>query len=246
VTAQVEPFTEFASYYDSFMLKCVDYEGWLRYIEKIFRTFKIKPNTILDLACGTGIPTMLFARRGYQMIGIDHSKAMLEVLRQKSQGYNITTYESDIREFAIPKQVDAAICLYDSINYLLTDEDLKKCFRCVRTALAKNGLFVFDMNTDYGLSVFWGTRETIREAGNVHSIWHNTYDEKTKISILYLTCYIRNENRSFEEIHQERAYELPYVQELLKSCDFSEVKFYQHGSFSAPTDVTVRVMVVAR
>lgn len=243
---QVEPFTNFATYYDSFMLKYVDYEGWVKYIEKIFKNFKVKPKTILDLACGTGIPTILFAQRGFQMIGIDRSPAMLRVLREKSKDYNITVLEADIRAFKIEQPVDAAICLYDSINYLLTGEDLQRCFQCVRNALIDDGLFVFDMNTRYGLAVFWGNRQAVREADNVHSIWQNTYDEKTAISTLRLSCYVKNENRCFEEIHQERAYELSYIQTLLKNCAFPEVRFYQHGTFLPPTEKTVRVMVVAR
>ena len=228
------------------MLKCVNYGDWVKYIEKIFKNFKIKPNTMLDLACGTGIPTILFAKKGYQMIGIDRSPEMLEILKTKSKGYNIVVHQADIRNFSIPELVDSAICLYDSINYLLTEEDLIKCFQCVRIALKNNGLFIFDMNTEYGLSVFWGTRETVREAGDVHSVWHNTYDNKTKISTLYLTCQVKGENRLFEEVHQERGYELPYIQQLLQKCGFSEVKSYHHGTFSPPTDLTVRVMIVAR
>ncbi len=245
-STRAEPFTEFALYYDDFMLKCVDYDDWVNYLEKIFKKFKVKPKTILDLACGTGIPTLLLAKRGYQMIGVDRAQAMLEILLKKSKSYNIITYQADIRNFSLPKPVDAAICLYDSINYLLTEDDLIKCFQCIRAAQKKNGLFIFDMNTEYGLSVFWGTRETVREAGNVHSIWHNTYDDKTKISTLYLTCYIKGEDHSFEEVHEERGYELSYIQHLLEKCGFSDVKFFHHGTFSLPTDLTVRVMVVAR
>ncbi len=245
-TSQAKPFTDFAPYYDSFMLKCVDYEDWVRYIDKIFKRFNAKPKTILDLACGTGIPTLLFAQRGYRLIGIDRSKAMLAVLLEKSKGYDIKVFQADVRDFKIAEPVDAVICLYDSINYLLTGEDLRRCFKCVRAALVKNGLFVFDMNTTYGLAVFWGNRQTTRDADNVHSIWHNCYDEQTAISTLRLTCYVKNENRVFEEVHQERAYELPYIQKILENCGFPEVRFYQHGSFSPPTENTVRVMVVAR
>ncbi|MDH5683169.1 MAG: class I SAM-dependent methyltransferase [candidate division WOR-3 bacterium] len=248
VINQTPPFSDFASFYDQFMHRYVDYPAWVKYIEKIFKIFKVRPKKILDLACGTGIPTILFAQRGYSMIGIDRSLAMLEKLREKSQNhnYNITTELADMREFSIPDKVDAVICLYDSINYLLTGEDLKRCFQCVKNVLDQNGLFVFDMNTIYGLTAFWDKRETVREVGNIRSIWRNTSDEKSNISTLRLTCYVKDENRYFEEIHQERGYELAYVQELLNSCDFSDVRFYQHRTFSPPNEVTIRVMVVAR
>ena len=145
MTTKVAPFTDFAAHYDDFMFKCVDYESWVKYVGKIFKTFKVKPKTILDLACGTGIPTLLFAKKGYRMIGIDSSQTMLDVLQKKINGYDITTYRADIRGFTIPAEVDAVICLYDSINYLLTGDDLKRCFGCVRCTLRKNGLFIFGL-----------------------------------------------------------------------------------------------------
>ncbi|MEO0114474.1 MAG: class I SAM-dependent methyltransferase [candidate division WOR-3 bacterium] len=242
----VEPFSNFAPYYDSFMLKCVDYVGWVNYIEKIFKKFRIKPKTILDLACGTGIPTILFAKRGYRMIGIDRAQAMLEILKKKSQGYDITVYQADIRDFAIPEPVDTAICLYDSINYLLTEDDLERCFHCVRKAVKNGGLFVFDLNTEYGLSVFWGNRESVREAGGLHSIWRNSYDPETKISTLYLTCRIKGKECSFLEIHKERGYELSTIQKILNNAGFTEINLYHHGTFAPPTPISIRVMVVAR
>lgn len=247
MTQAVEPFTEFAPFYDSFMLKCVDYEGWVKYLEKIFKQFKVKPKTILDLACGTGIPTLLLAKRGYRMVGVDRARTMLEVLKRKSQGYNnIITIEADMRNFALPEPTDAAICLYDSINYLLTEEDLAQCFKCVRASVKRDGLFIFDMNTEYGLAVFWGNRETVRESANVHSIWQNRYDKKTKISTLHLTCQVKGENRTFLEVHQERGYELSLIQKILSNSGFPSVNFYHHGTFVQPTDFSVRVMVVAK
>jgi ubiquinone/menaquinone biosynthesis C-methylase UbiE len=38
---------------------------------------------VIDLGCGTGIVTLQFASRGYQMIGVDPSAVMLEVALQK-------------------------------------------------------------------------------------------------------------------------------------------------------------------
>ena len=76
-----QPFERFARHYDRFMLRYVDYRSWVDYIEKLFRHYKQKPVRVLDLACGTGIPTLLLAERGYQMVGLDRSAAMLNVLR---------------------------------------------------------------------------------------------------------------------------------------------------------------------
>src|ERR1700691_1058807 len=44
---------------------------------------EVSAETVVDLGCGTGIITLEFARRGYRMIGVDPSSAMLQVALQK-------------------------------------------------------------------------------------------------------------------------------------------------------------------
>ena len=245
-----EPFSQFASYYDRFMVKYVDYKSWVEYFERIFKRFGLHPKTILDLACGTGIPTMLLARCGHEVVALDRSPEMLQILDSKKQGLPIKTIRADIRDFSLPSQVDAAVCLYDSLNYLLVEEDLVCCFSCVRRALVEGGLFAFDMNTVYGLAEFWGTRTTMREAGGVQSVWQNSYDTESRVSTLHLTFWeitkVGPPGTKFEEIHQERAYYPEEVERCLRQAGFREVYIYQHGAFIAPGPCTTRMMVVAR
>jgi SAM-dependent methyltransferase len=253
-----DPFSRFASYYDRFMVKYVDYAGWIDYLEKLFRRFGVRPKTILDVACGTGIPSILLARRGYGVTGVDRSPEMLEVLEKKRGSLPISTVRADIRDFRAGQGFDAAVSLYDSINYLLVEEDMVRCFRCVRQALREHGLFAFDMNTVYGLAEFWGNRTTMRETGGIQSVWRNTYDPETRVSSLHLTFWespgpnrrrgsaSSPEPRKFEELHQERAYHREEIERSLRAAGFREVYFYQHGSFIEPGPYTTRMMVVAR
>lgn len=245
----VEPFARFARHYDRFMMKFVDYHGWVNYILRIFRRFRVMPRTILDVACGTGIPTVLFAERGYRMIGVDRSREMLEVLRAKRGGLPIEILCADIRDFRLAERVDAAISLYDSINYLLEEEDLERCFRCVRRALIEPGLFAFDMNTLYGLAQGWGTRTITRETEHIVSIWHNRFDPRTRLSTLHLVFWEKRPDGTlgarFEEVHQERAYTVEEVRRALSAAGFGEVHFFHHGGFLPVGPLTSRMMVVA-
>jgi SAM-dependent methyltransferase len=245
-----EPFFRFNRHYDAFMVKYVDYKGWVDYVERVFRCFKVEPKTLLDLACGTGIPTLLLAKRGYRLTGVDRSEEMLAVLRSKQDGLAVATLAADIRDFSLAEPHDAAICLYDSINYLLTEDDLVRCFGCVRRALVPGGLFVFDMNTLFGLAEHWGTRTTVREAGGVYSVWQNSWDAEARVSTLHLTFWEQPEpgkvGPKFEEIHQERAYEQVEVKRSLLAAGFERVRFFQHGMFIPPAPFTTRMMVVAQ
>ena len=245
-----QPFQEFARHYDRFMVRYVDYPGWVDYVEKIFRKFKVEPKTVLDLACGTGLPTVLMAKRGYRMVGVDRSEDMLRVLRAKETALPVRTLRADMTDFRLDSPVDAGICLYDSINYLLSGEELVECFSCVRQALADGGLFVFDMNTVYSLSTFWGNRLTPRNVDGVASLWQNSYDERTMISTLQLTFWEERGDGAagerFEEVHQERAYTRKEVSDSLERAGFRKSWFYSHGTFLPVMPLTSRMMVVAK
>jgi SAM-dependent methyltransferase len=245
-----EPFSHFHRHYDSFMVKYVDYKAWVDYVERIFGRFRAEPKTILDIACGTGIPTVMLAKRGYRLTAVDRSPEMLSVLEAKRNELPIATVRADIRDFAVADPHDAAISLYDSINYLLTEDDLVRCFTCAHRALVPGGLFIFDMNTHYGLAEHWGTRTTARETGNIYSIWQNSWDPESQVSTLHLTFWEQpgpgEAGQKFEEIHQERAYQKDEVERCLNEAGFGEVHFYQHGMFISPGPLTTRMMVVAR
>jgi SAM-dependent methyltransferase len=244
------PFSQFARFYDRFMEKLVDYPQWVDYVERIFSKFRVQPRVILDLACGTGIPSLLFARRGYQVIGVDRSPEMLAVLEAKRGNLPIRVVNADIREFTLTEPVEAAVSLYDSINYLLTEADLIRCFTCVRRALVPDGLFVFDMNTVYGLEKQWGTRTLTRENDRMVSIWQCRFDHRTMISHLQLEFWEKLPDGTtgprYQEEHQERAYTTGEVRSALRQAGFDRVRFFHHGTLLPVNPFSVRMMIVAR
>lgn len=252
--ADAEPsaqFSRFAPCYDRFMNKYVNYAAWVHYVQRIFRYYGCRPNLVLDLACGTGIPTLLLARHGFRLIAVDRSEAMLAVLAGKIGEFDIRLVQSDIRDFRLPEPVDAGICLYDSLNYLLTADDLTQCFRSVRRALKSDGIFVFDLNTVYGLATYWGDRQTIRDVEDIHSVWDTSYDPETRVSSLRLTFTVRPQRPNepapvYVEIHEERGYTVPEVGDCLQRAGFPRNDFYQHGTFQPPASTASRIMVVAR
>lgn len=228
----------------------MDYPDWVNYVERIFRRFRQRPRVILDLACGTGIPTILFAQRGYRLFAVDRSPEMLSVLAAKKGDLPIQLINADIRDFVLPEPVDAAISLYDSINYLLTPEDLTRCFHCVQQALLPGCIFVFDMNTLYGLKQQWGTRTLTRENEELVSIWQCRFDPETNISDLHLTFWEKLPDGTlgtkYEEKHQERAYTTNEVRTALKNAGFEKTRIFHHGTLLPVSPISVRMMVVAQ
>lgn len=98
--------------------------------------------TLLDVACGTGLD-LAHLRRWYDVAGIDRSAAMLDVARSRL-GNDVPLYAEDMREFDLQRQFDVVTCLFSSIGYLTTDDDLRRAFHRFATHLAPGGVLVVD------------------------------------------------------------------------------------------------------
>src|SRR5712692_2760779 len=119
-------FTDVAEVYDSLMA-VVPYRHWVDYIKRIWGEFDCSPTTVLDLACGTGNVTLELERRGYQVTGVDNSEAMLRQARTKP-ARQARFFLQDARHLDLPERFDACVSLFDSLNYLLTPEELGAAF----------------------------------------------------------------------------------------------------------------------
>ncbi len=231
-------------------MKDVDYYDWVDYFETLIKKFsKIKTKKILDLGCGTGIPTLLLRFKGYKMVGLDRSKEMLEVARQKAKGIkNVRYVKGDFTKFKLNEKFDAVVSFFDSLNNLLYEDHLRKTFKNVRAHLNEGGVFVFDMNTEYALREYWGTGVKVFDRGKILSIWKTNYNHSKKISHLHIIVFYRIGNNTYsrmDEEHFERAYNNETIVDLLKSSGFDEIYMFEHLSFSKPRKETSRVVFVA-
>src|SRR5690242_7062295 len=138
-------FTDVAEVYDSLMA-VVPYRHWVSYVERIWDRFECSPTTVLDLACGTVNVTLELAQRGYRVTGVDNSPAMIRQARTKKATWMQFELQ-DARHLALPEPFDACVCLFYSLNYILTPEELASAFAGVFRHLRPRGLFIFDVNT---------------------------------------------------------------------------------------------------
>ena len=128
-------YTEFSKIYDELM-EDVPYDEWFEFTKKTLYDAGIKSGIVCELGSGTGNFTMKFAEVGFDMIGIDNSIEMLNVALSKKNSHvaklnnpfdkvsDILYLNQDMREFELYGTVAAIVSVFDSINYVLTDEDI--------------------------------------------------------------------------------------------------------------------------
>ena len=134
----------FAPFYDRYTSDH-GHDEWMADLDRILRAHGLRGDRLLDVACGTGRSLVPMLRRGYRVTGCDRSPAMVERARAKL-GARGETVVADMRALPWRERFDAATCVDDSINYLLSLADVVAALRSIRDALAPGGLLVFDVN----------------------------------------------------------------------------------------------------
>jgi SAM-dependent methyltransferase len=163
----------------------------------------------------------------------------------------VTLIEADMRDFALDEPADLVTCMYDSLNYLLEEADLLAAFHCAATALRSGGLYVFDMNTLFGLAEGWGSRDFIRwDSDDCFIVCHTFWDYERLTNALALHGFIRRGEswERFAETHVQRGYPVATIRALLEQAGLSVLTARDPFAESAskPGAKTGRVLVVAR
>ncbi len=139
----------YADAYDA-LYQDKEYETECDVIEKVFQDYSSEPvRTVLDLGCGTGNHSIPLAKRGYQVLGIDRSEAMLENARSKAAALDSEKYpqflQGDIRTVRIQSKFDAVLIMFAVLGYQLTNADVTTAFETARQHLKPHGLLIFDV-----------------------------------------------------------------------------------------------------
>lgn len=239
-------YSTIAPYYDELMVD-VEYERWVEYAVNVLQRVGVHSKRVLDLACGTGTTTLLLAQKGLSPIGMDKAPGMIEIARQKAfeTGNEILFSEQDMRTLHLEEPVEMVTCFFDSINYMLEEDDLLAAFQAVFDNLLDGGVFLFDVNTELALSTL--DPVYVREGNSVTSIWRHYYHKKDMTVTLDLTLFVKEGDlyRQFAETHQERAWSEKALRQALNKAGFRRTTFYKHLTFLPSDKETNRLMVVA-
>lgn len=138
----MEAYEGFAALYDVFMDE-IDYPAWVQYIQDSWRRLGKKPESVIDLGCGTGNITIPLAKMGCSVIGVDISEEMLAEAQRKaySEEVSIPFFCQDMVELELPYQVECVLSLCDSLNYLTEEGELSAAFTAIRKHLKPQGSF---------------------------------------------------------------------------------------------------------
>lgn len=247
--AMEEAYTVFAEVYDLFMDE-IPYTMWCEYVAGLLHDYGIADGVVAELGCGTGTMTKLLSDAGYDMIGIDSSEDMLYIAREKSDD-SILYLQQRMQDMELYGTVEAFVSVCDSMNYILTEEDLLCIFKKVNNYLEADGIFIFDLKTKYYYQHVLGDRVLADNREESCYIWDNHYDEESGCNEYELTLFIQDEEEEGifyreKELHTQRAYDLPVIKKLVLEAGMEFVAAYDAFTKEEPREDSERIYIIAK
>lgn len=142
---QVEAYSRLAALYDEIVVDPC-HGRWASFLDELWSADPGGVRSVLDLCCGTGLLARELIARGYRVVGVDASEAMLALARARL-GPEVTLGRATLPDLTAGGAFDAAVCTFDGLNYLAPDE-LRLTMAAVARRLRPAGWLVFDLHTD--------------------------------------------------------------------------------------------------
>ncbi|MFA6666389.1 MAG: class I SAM-dependent methyltransferase [Armatimonadota bacterium] len=240
-------FNDIAFLYDDLM-SAVPYSGWINYVEELLREHKYRPVTVLDLCCGTGSASLLLARKGYKVTGVDISPRMIEIAKERSAqaGGDVEFYVQDATRFNLGRCFNLVISLFDSLNYILKPDHLLEAFRRAAAHMDEGGLFIFDMNTEYALAAGLFNQRNLDKDDLVQYNWCSTYNPATRICTIKMSFLHKETQKRVETVHYQHAYQVDEIIDMLGRAGLNVLAAYCAYTFRKASDRCDRVFFVAQ
>lgn len=135
----------YAALYDSLYSE-KDYDRECDFLDAVLSRSERRVLDVLDLGCGTGGHAVRLAQRGYRVVGVDRSEAMLGLAREKAAkaGVDVSFELQDAQKLELGARFDAVVAMFAVMSYQTTNAELAAVCSGVAGHLRPGGVFCFD------------------------------------------------------------------------------------------------------
>ena len=214
------------------------------FIEKVVTN----KNLVLDLCCGTGRHDILLAKKGWEIVGTDLSKSLLQIAKNKmrKEGIGFSLVRCEMQYLPFRSEVFSAVVnMFTSFGYLPSEEEDLNCLREVARTLKPTGNFLLDViNRDYLLKVF--KESDLADFGAFIMVENRSLDEdKMNITGQWIVTQ-KDTGEKLTLEHRLRLYTPENLRQMLTSAGLEQKTLYGNYEAENFTPDTPRLIVLAQ
>ncbi len=231
-----DSFAGLARFYDPIM-QHVNYDRWYL-IAGAVANLAPRPFRHLDAACGTGVLLKKLWNDRWHSYGLDLSNSMLKRCRETTGPSRVL--RADLRAIPMKESFDYVTCLFDSVNFLLTEQDLYQGIGQLAGTLRNRGVLYFDVVTERMVLEHFAGQKWSETNDGFTSHWSCEYDRGTSV----VETRIRV-NSGEEHTLYERVYPIDIVLDAIDRTGCELLAASDAQTWKRPGRKTVRVDFVA-
>ena len=134
-----ELYNQLSKYLDASYRRTKNYQ---HEVDFILRRVGNNRGILIDVACGSGGHAELLSKAGFEVYAVDLNDGMLRLVRKNLPKARV--FKQDMRQLDMPVQADVLICMYNSINYNYSYDELTHTFQRFYDHLKPGGVLIFD------------------------------------------------------------------------------------------------------
>lgn len=245
----VRQYDVFAEVYELLFDETLYYD-WKDYVLKNIAQAQLtkavnQKQRLLDIACGNGELALLLSQEpNLAVSGYDLSAQMIKQAKANAEANkaDVEFFEADMLYFQKPAGYEIMTLFCDTLCYLDSEAAVKQTFTNVYTSLTSDGLFMFDIHSEFKMNHQYPGFAFVQEWDDAVFTW-NSEQLRGKNTIDHmLNIFVQAEKNTLyerhEELHQEQLFPLATYQRLLAEAGFKNVKITADFSDSAAPGAT--------
>jgi SAM-dependent methyltransferase len=241
--SHVAAYSRLAEVYDEIVIDpCHD--RWASFLHELWSADPVGVRSVLDLCCGTGLLADELIRRGYRVVGVDASDAMLALARRRL-GPEVALSRTALPDLKVEGVFDAAICTFDGFNYL-TLEEFRLTMAAVAGRLRPAGWLVFDLHTDGMMNFTISNPIVAGESAENDFVISSTVDPVERTCDTTIEVMRPRDGDPFSEQHRQYFHTDADVRAALQDASFAVSAVAEEYTHEPADESTLRATWTAR
>jgi len=194
---------------------------------------------ILDLGCGGGDQAKVFARKGYDVVGMDIASPLIEFAKKqfKKEGLKGVFLAGDMRKIKYKAEFDACLLLSGTFGFFGDDED-QKLLSSIHRALKPGGKTFIMFLSPKQQNKHERSWTEIEDGWELSEAWFDaeTSTYRSRIFIIRKdgTLVRPKAEPGYHADEEIRCYTIPEMREMLKKAGLKYLASYSSKNLSLP------------
>jgi SAM-dependent methyltransferase len=205
---------------------------------------KKKCSKIMDLGCGQGRISILLAKAGQRVMGIDLSDYLLKIAKREAakQKAKAKFLRKDMRKINFKNEFDAVICMLTSFGYF-GENDNRKVIKKVAESLVGGGKFLLDVGNPEWMAKNM-SRHSMRRVGDLTVEENRSLSSDNKYVINSIKYLYLDAPKSRTVTTKFRQYKIEELKKMLEESGLSVVNIFGDYDVRKPLDDSSKRVII--